>query len=206
MAPRTIGRYEIKETLGRGGMATVYLAHDPSSKRDVAVKVLPRESLGKEANSLERFEKELETIASLEHPAIVPVYDMGEENGQPYFVMRYMAGGSLSIMIQEGKLSLQDTARIIEHIAVVRMVKRNIIHRDIKPDNILFDLNANPYISDFGVAKLTEVSVDANTENRVVGTPGYMSPEQAYDQRVDARSDVYALGLVIYQMLTGRSI
>ena len=194
MAPKTIGRYEIKDTLGRGGMATVYLAHDPSSKRDVAVKVLPRESLGKEANALERFKKELETIASLEHPAIVPVYDVGEENGQPYFVMRYMAGGSLSILIQEGKFSLQDTARIIERIAVAldHSHSRNIIHRDIKRNNILFDLNDNPYISDFGVAKLTEVAVDANTESRVVGTPGYMSPEQAYDEDVDTRSDVYA--------------
>ncbi len=208
MAPRTIGRYVIKETLGRGGMATVYLAHDPSFKRDVAVKVLPRQSLDNEENSLERFTKELETIASLEHPAIVPVYDVGNENGQPYFVMRYMAGGSLSILIQEGKLSLQDTARIIERLAVAleHAHKQGIIHRDIKPDNILFDLNDNPYISDFGVAKLTEVAVDENTESRVVGTPGYMSPEQAYDERVDARSDVYALGVVIYQMLTGRSI
>ena len=208
MAPRKIGRYEIKQVIGRGGMASVYLAFDPSFKRDVAVKVLPRESVGKGENSLERFKKELETIASLEHPAIVPVYDVGEQDGQPYFVMRYMAGGSLSVLIQEGKLSLQDTARIIERIAVAldHAHKQNVIHRDIKPDNILFDLNANPYISDFGVAKLTEVSVDANTESRVVGTPGYMSPEQAYDQRIDARSDVYALGVVIYQMLTGRSI
>jgi len=208
MAPRKIGRYEIKEVIGRGGMASVYLAFDPSSKRDVAVKVLPRESLGKEENSLERFTKELETIASLEHPAIVPVYDVGNESGQPYFVMRYMAGGSLSILIQEGKLSLQDTARIVERIAVAldHAHKQGIVHRDIKPDNILFDLNDNPYISDFGVAKLTEVAIDENTESRVVGTPGYMSPEQAYDERVDARSDVYAMGVVIYQMLTGRSI
>jgi serine/threonine protein kinase len=170
--------------------------------------VLPRESLGREVNSLERFKKELETIASLEHPAIVPVYDVGEEDGQPYFVMRYMAGGSLSILIQEGKFSLQDTARIIERIAVAldHAHKQGIIHRDIKPDNILFDLNDNPYISDFGVAKLTEVSIDGDTESRVVGTPGYMSPEQAYDERVDARSDVYALGVVIYQMLSGKSI
>jgi serine/threonine-protein kinase len=208
MAPRKIGRYEIKDVIGRGGMATVYLAFDPNSKRDVAVKVLPRESLGKEANALERFKKELETIASLEHPAIVPVYDVGEEEGQPFFVMRYMAGGSLSVLIEEGKLSLQDTARIIERIAVAldHAHRQGIIHRDIKPDNILFDIHDNPYISDFGVAKLTEVPGSANPESRVVGTPGYMSPEQAYDQRVDARSDVYGLGVVIYQMLTGRAI
>ena len=208
MAPRKIGRYEIKEVIGRGGMAAVYLAFDPSSKRDVAVKVLPRESLGNEAISLEQFKKELETIASLEHPAIVPVYDVGEEEDQPFFVMRYMAGGSLSMLIEEGKLSLQDTARIIERIAVAldHAHKRNIIHRDIKPDNILFDLNDNPYISDFGVAKLTEVPGASNHESRVVGTPGYMSPEQAYDQHVDARSDVYGLGVVIYQMLTGKAI
>ena len=194
--------------IGRGGMATVYIAFDPNSKRDVAVKVLPRESLGKEANALERFKKELETIASLEHPAIVPVYDVGEEDGQPFFVMRYMAGGSLSVMIEEGKLSLQDTARIIERIAVAldHAHKLGIIHRDIKPDNILFDINDNPYISDFGVAKFTEVPGSTNPESRVVGTPGYMSPEQAYDQRVDERSDVYGLGVVIYQMLTGKAI
>src|SRR5215510_11529880 len=208
MAPRTIGRYEIKDVIGHGGMATVYLAYDPNSKRDVAVKVLPRESLGKGANALERFKKELETIASLEHPAIVPVYDVGEEDDQPFFVMRYMAGGSLTILIQEGKFSLQDTARIIERIAVAldHAHKQGIIHRDIKPDNILFDLNDNPYISDFGVAKLTEVPGSSNPESRVVGTPGYMSPEQAYDQKVDVRSDVYGLGVVIYQMLSGKSI
>ena len=209
MAPGKIGRYEIKDVIGRGGMATVYLAYDPNSKRDVAVKVLPRESLGKEANALERFKKELETIASLEHPAIVPVYDVGEEQeGQPFFVMRYMAGGSLSVLIEEGKLSLQDTARIIERIAVAleHAHRLGIIHRDIKPDNILFDIHDNPYISDFGVAKLTEVPGSTNPESRVVGTPGYMSPEQAYDQRVDARSDVYGLGVVISQMLTGKAI
>jgi len=208
MAPRKIGRYEIKDAIGRGGMATVYIAFDPNSKRDVAVKVLPRESLGKEANALERFKKELETIASLEHPAIVPVYDVGEEEGQPFFVMRYMAGGSLSVLIEEGKLSLQDTARIIERIAVAldHAHRLGIIHRDIKPDNILFDIHDNPYISDFGVAKLTEVPGSTNPESRVVGTPGYMSPEQAYDQSVDARSDVYGLGVVIFQMLTGKAI
>jgi serine/threonine protein kinase len=208
MAPRKIGRYEIKDVIGRGGMASVYLAYDPSSKRDVAVKVLPLESLGQEVNSLDRFMKELETIASLEHPAIVPVYDVGEENAQPFFVMRYMAGGSLSMLIEEGRFSLQDTARIIERIAVAldHAHKRNVIHRDIKPDNILFDLNDNPYISDFGVAKLTEVPGASNHESRVVGTPGYMSPEQAYDQHVDARSDVYGLGVVIFQMLSGKAI
>jgi len=208
MAPKTIGRYEIKDVIGRGGMATVYLAHDPNSKRDVAVKVLPRESLGDESNALERFKNELQTIASLEHPAIVPVYDVGEDNGQPFFVMRYMAGGSLSMLIQDGKLSLRDTARIIERITVAldHAHKKGIIHRDIKPDNILFDQTDNPYISDFGVAKLTEVPGSVNPESRVVGTPGYMSPEQAYDQNVDARTDVYALGVVIYQMLSGRTI
>jgi len=209
MAARKIGRYEIKDVIGRGGMATVYIAFDPNSKRDVAVKVLPRESLGREANAIDRFKKELETIASLEHPAIVPVYDVGEEDGgQPFFVMRHMAGGSLSVLIEEGKLSLQDTARIIERIAVAldHAHKQGIIHRDIKPDNILFDSNDNPYISDFGVAKFTEVPGSVNPESRVVGTPGYMSPEQAYDQHVDARSDVYGLGVVIYQMLTGKAI
>src|SRR5260221_5294406 len=146
MAPRKIGRYEIKDVIGRGGMATVYLAHDPSSKRDVAVKVLPRESLGKEANSLERFKKELETIASLEHPAIVPVYDVGEQDDQPSFVMRLMPGGSLSDTISKGPMALKEAARIMDRLgpALDEAHAKGIIHRDLKPGNILFDRSNEP--------------------------------------------------------------
>ncbi|HET6845801.1 MAG TPA: serine/threonine-protein kinase, partial [Anaerolineales bacterium] len=114
--PEKIGRYEIKGELGRGGMATVYRAYDPSFEREVAIKVLPRE-LMHDPQFRDRFRREIKTIASLEHPAIVPVYDVGEEDGVPYFVMRYMPGGSLTQWIEKGKFSLEDAARIIERLS-----------------------------------------------------------------------------------------
>lgn len=204
MTPETIGRYQIKEELGRGQSTVVYRAYDTEANREVAVKVL---SVEQTPNISQRahFKRELKMIASLEHPAIVPVYDVGEQDGQPYFVMRYMAGGSLAQMIaSKGRLSLQETARIIDRIASAldHAHKQHIIHRDIKPDNILFDLDGNPYISDFGVAK--PAATDTSPAEGQVGTPGYMSPEQIHNETVDERSDVYSLGVVIYQMLTGR--
>ncbi len=205
MLPETIGRYQIKEELGRGQATVVYRAFDTEANREVAVKVLSVEQ-APDISQRAHFKRELKMIASLEHPAIVPVYDVGEHNGQPYFVMRYMAGGSLSQLIAaKGRLPLEDTAHIIGRIcaALHHAHKQNIIHRDIKPDNILFDLDHNPYISDFGVAKPAASDATVPSEGRV-GTPGYMSPEQEHQESVDERSDVYSLGVVIYQMLTGR--
>jgi serine/threonine-protein kinase len=205
MLPETIGRYQIKEELGRGQSTVVYRAFDTEANREVAVKVLSVEQ-APDISQRAHFKRELKMIASLEHPAIVPVYDVGEHNGQPYFVMRYMAGGSLSQLIAaKGKLPLEETARIIDRIASAlnHAHKQNIIHRDIKPDNILFDLDHNPYISDFGVAK-PAASKDPSPSEGQVGTPGYMSPEQIHNEKVDERSDVYSLGVVIYQMLSGR--
>ncbi|MBE0671102.1 MAG: serine/threonine protein kinase [Anaerolineales bacterium] len=202
--PEKIGRYIIKSELGRGGMATVYRAHDPSVDREVAIKVLPREMLH-DPQFRSRFEREIKMVAALEHPSIVPIYDVGDEDGQPYFVMRYMTGGSLSDGIEKGKFSVQDTARIIEKIAkgLAYSHRKGIIHRDLKPDNILFDDNGDPFISDFGVAKLTE-SGGGLTGSGVIGTPAYMSPEQAQGNEIDSRSDVYGLGVIIYQMLSGQ--
>lgn len=205
MFSRKIGRYQIKEEVGRGGMATVYRAFDPNFNREVAVKVLPPE-MKHNLTFLAKFKRELKTIAQLEHPAIVPVYDVGEDDGLSYFVMRYMGGGSLATMMEKGKFSLQDTARIIERIALAldHAHSQGIIHRDIKPDNILFDSQNNPYVSDFGVAKISEAAYSATQDGRIIGTPGYMSPEQAYGQKVDKRSDIYAMGAMIYQMLSGK--
>jgi serine/threonine-protein kinase len=202
--PEKIGRYKIKSELGRGGMATVYLAYDPSFEREVAIKILPLEMLHDPQFHI-RFEREIKLVAALEHPSIVPVYDVGDEDGQPYFVMRYMTGGSLSARIANGRFSLEDAARIVEKIAqgLSFAHKKGIIHRDLKPDNILFDENDEPFISDFGVAKLTEAS-GGLTGGGVVGTPAYMSPEQAQGADVDIRSDVYGLGVIVYQMLTGQ--
>lgn len=205
MIPETIGRYQIKEELGRGPSTVVYRAFDTEANREVAVKVLAVEQ-APDISQRAHFKRELKMIASLEHPAIVPVYDVGEQDGQPYFVMRYMAGGSLGQLIaSKGRLSLQETARIIDRIASAldHAHKQHIIHRDIKPDNILFDLDQHPYISDFGVARPAATNEISPNEGQV-GTPGYMSPEQIHQETVDERSDVYSLGVVIYQMLTGR--
>lgn len=186
-------------------MATVYRAYDPSFDREVAVKVLPREMVHNLVFRV-RFKRELKMIASLEHPAIVPVYDVGEEpDGRQYFVMRYMGGDSLSDWIKRGALSLQDTAILIERLASALDYahQKGIVHRDIKPDNVLFDDTNHPYLTDFGIAKLTESAISA-TGGGTMGTPAYVSPEQAQGANVDSRADIYGMGVMIYEMLTGR--
>lgn len=204
MDSQKIGRYEIKSELGRGGMATVYRAYDPRFERDVALKVLPREMLH-DGNFRVRFEREAKTVASLEHPAIVPVYDVGEEDGQPYFVMRLMAGGSLAETINKGPVSIQEAARIMDRLGPALDVAhaKGIIHRDLKPGNILFDPNGEPYVSDFGIAKIAQSQGTTVTGGAIIGTPAYMSPEQAQGDPLDGRSDIYALGVILYEMLSG---
>jgi serine/threonine-protein kinase len=152
-----------------------------------------------------RFEREAKTIAMLEHPAIVPVYDFGEEDGQPYFVMRYMTGGSLSDRISQGPIPVEEAARILERLApgLDEAHAKNIVHRDLKPGNILFDRLNEPYVSDFGIAKLSEAQANI-TGSAVIGTPTYMSPEQAQGEPVDGRSDIYALGVILFEMLSGK--
>lgn len=199
--PRQIGRYNIVAEIGRGGMATVYLARDPRFQRDVAIKVLPRQ-FTHEPRFLERFEREAQTIAALEHPAIVPVYDFGEFEDTPYLVMRYMAGGSLRPRIADKPLPLTEISRIFDRLAPAmdKAHARGVIHRDLKMDNVLFDDDNLPYLADFGIARLAE----ATQTMTIVGTPAYMSPEQVQgDQKLDGRSDVYALGVMLFEMLTG---
>src|SRR6185503_17231506 len=154
MVEEKFSRYEIREELGRGGMATVYRAYDPLFEREVALKILNRDMLD-DSQVRERFERETKIIAKLEHAAIVPVYDVGRDNDQLFFVMRYMAGGSLSDRIQNGLLSLMDVAGIFQRLgsALDYAHNKGIIHRDLKPGNILFDEYNNAYISDFGIAK-----------------------------------------------------
>jgi len=206
MQPEKIGRYEIKSELGRGGMATVYRGYDPRFEREVAVKVLPSELLHADPQFRLRFEREAKIIASLEHSAIVPVYDVGEENGQPYFVMRYMNGGSLSERIKAGVLSIEEATRIIEKVGpgLDEAHAKSIVHRDIKPSNILFDNKGTPYISDFGIAKLSQAQAGNVTGSAIIGTPAYMAPEQAQGESIDGRADIYALGIILYEMVTGR--
>jgi serine/threonine-protein kinase len=205
MIPKQIGRYEIKEELGRGGMAMVYRASDPEFGREVAIKVLPPEMLH-DPSFRARFKREAKIIASLEHPAIVPVYDFGEDNGQPYLVMRYMTGGSLAQRLQQGLMALPEVARIVSALAAAldEAHSKGIIHRDLKPANILFDQHRLPYIADFGIAKLAEGTASF-TGSAVVGTPAYMSPEQVRGEHdIDGRSDLYSFGLIVFEMLTAQ--
>src|SRR5215208_210838 len=206
MHPEKIGIYEIKSELGRGGMATVYLGYDPRFEREVAVKVLPRELLHADPQFRLRFEREAKIIAQLEHSAIVPVYDVGEADGQPFFVMRYMNGGSLSERIKAGVSSIEESARILGAIApgLDEAHSKGFVHRDIKPSNILFDKKNIPYISDFGIAKLSQAQSGNVTGSAIIGTPAYMAPEQAQGDAIDGRADIYALGIILYEMLTGR--
>ena len=198
-------RYELREELGRGGMATVYRAYDPLFEREVALKILKQELL-ENVHLRERFERETKIIAKLEHAAIVPVYDVGNDNNQLFFVMRYMAGGSLVERIQNRSLSLNEIAHIIQRVAAALDYAHNkgVIHRDLKPGNILFDEYNNAYISDFGIAKLAHASVKL-TSSGIIGTPTHMSPEQAMGEEVDGRSDIYSLGVILFEMLSGKT-
>ena len=200
-----IGRYQIHEEVGRGGMSTVYLAHDPHFNRDVAIKLLPH-ALLHHPTFRARFEREAKIVAALDIPSVVPVYDYGEEDGQPFLVMRYMAGGTLTDRLQKGALSLAETARIMGALAEAldEAHRRGIIHRDLKPSNILFDQQDNPYISDFGTALIMNASIKLTDTGGAVGTPAYMSPEQIRGERtLDGRSDQYALGIIAFEALSG---
>lgn len=205
--PEKIGRYEIKGELGRGGFATVYRGYDPRFEREVAIKFLPPELIHSDPQFRLRFEREAKIIAQLEHPAIVPVYDVGEENNQPYFVMRYMNGGSLSERIKARTFSIEETVKIIEQLApgLDEAHSKGIVHRDLKPANILFTNKNVPLISDFGIAKFSQGETTGNmTGSAIIGTPAYMAPEQASGDVVDGRADIYALGVILYEMVTGK--
>ena len=187
-------------------MATVYRGYDPRFEREVAVKVLPPELLHADPQFRLRFEREAKIIAQLEHPSIVPVYDVGEEDDQPYFVMRYMNGGSLSERIKSGLHSIEEATRILEQIApgLDEAHAKGIVHRDLKPSNILFDRKGVPYISDFGIAKMLQDQAANVTGSAIIGTPAYMAPEQASGEAVDGRADIYALGIILFEMLTSK--
>lgn len=206
MRPGQIGRYEVQEPLGRGGMATVYRAHDPVVGREVALKLIAP-AIANDPMFRARFEREVKTIAMLEHVSIVPVYDVGEENGQLYLVMRLMTGGTLDDVLGKGPMPLGEIKKLFQQIgsAIDAAHRRGIVHRDLKPANILFDDLGNAFLSDFGIVKLAEeTSVDL-TGSVLLGTAAYMSPEQIKkNNRVDHRSDVYALGIMLFHTLTGR--
>jgi eukaryotic-like serine/threonine-protein kinase len=196
--------YEIVEELGRGGMAMVYRARDRQLEREVAVKVLPF-SLAFDGEFVERFQREARTSAQLEHPNIIPIYRVGRSGRVIYFVMKFLRGGSLSTVLGERKrLTPPEIRRLLVEAgsALGYAAQRGIVHRDIKPDNIMFDEFGLCLLTDFGIAKAASGQRLTGT-GMSIGTPHYMSPEQARAQAIDGRSDIYSLGVVAYQALTG---
>ena len=196
--------YEIIEELGRGGMAMVYRAKDRQLEREVAVKVLPF-SLAFDTEFVERFQREARTAAQLEHPNIISIYRVGRSGRVIYFVMKFLRGGSLStVLASRKKMTPAEIRRLLSEAgsALGYAAQRGIVHRDIKPDNIMFDEFGQSVLTDFGIAKAASGQKLTGT-GMSIGTPHYMSPEQARAQAIDGRSDIYSLGVVAYQCLTG---
>lgn len=200
-----VGPYQIVQQIGQGGMATVYRAYHIAMDRTVAIKVLPYQ-FASNPEFLGRFQQEVRLIARLEHPHILPVYDSGEHQGIPYLVMRFLEAGTLKERIQAQKLSLTEVNRLFTQLADALHYahEQGVIHRDIKPSNAMIDKRGDLFLTDFGIAKLIEGSAQFTATGAITGTPAYMSPEQAQGQPLDVRSDVYSLGIVLYEMLTGR--
>ncbi len=201
---RQLGQYTLLNMIGRGGMATIYRARQESMGRDVAIKILPHD-LAKDPDFSERFRREAQTIALLQHPHILPVYDFGEEDDLAYLVMRLVEVGSLADELREGPLSLRRANHLLGQIASALSYahSRGIIHRDLKPENVLIDDSGNAYLTDFGIAKMLAGSTTLTQTGHLMGTPVYMAPEQWRSLPVDARTDVYALGMMLYEMLVG---
>lgn len=197
--------YEILQELGRGGMAIVFRAREKQLDREVAVKVLPF-SLAFDAEFVERFQREARTAAKLEHPNIIPIYRVGRSGRVIYFAMKYLRGASLSELLEKrGALPVPELKRMLKETAgaLGYAHRHGIVHRDVKPDNIMFDESGHAVVTDFGIAKAGTGTRLTGT-GMAIGTPHYMSPEQARAQALDGRSDIYSLGVVAYQCLTGQ--
>src|ERR1041384_7179066 len=202
-----LGDYELLEEIGRGGQGVVFRARQKSLNRTVALKVI---SLGQWASKahLKRFRLEAEAAAHLEHPGIVPIHEVGERDGSCYFSMKFVEGGQLEEVVRRAPMSIRQTAELIAKVArtVHYAHQHGILHRDIKPGNILLDKKGEPHLTDFGLARLVEVDSTVTQTLDVLGTPSYMAPEQAVgnNEAISSVTDVYGLGAVLYQLLTGQ--
>jgi serine/threonine protein kinase/Tfp pilus assembly protein PilF len=200
------GDYELLEEIGRGGQGVVYRAHQKSLNRTVALKVIGLGPWTTEAH-LTRFRREAEAAASLDHPCIVPIYEVGEHDGQCYFSMKFVEGGQLDEVVRRKPISIPRAVELVAKLActVHYAHEHRILHRDIKPGNILLDAKGEPLLTDFGFARLVEAESTITQTLEVMGTPSYMAPEQASGEttKVNKATDVYGLGAVLYQLLTG---
>src|SRR5881409_48100 len=201
------GDYELLEQIGRGGQGVVFRAHQKSLNRTVALKVISLGQWASEAH-VKRFRREAEAAARLEHPQIVPIYEIGERDGSCYFSMKFVEGGQLDALVKSEPLSPRRAAKLLVKIArtVQFAHEHGILHRDIKPGNILLDKEGEPHLTDFGLARLLEQKSTITNSFDVLGTPSYMAPEQAVGNNaaVSSVTDVYGLGAVLYQLLTGQ--
>ena len=201
---KTISHYTILEQIGQGGMSSVFSAVDLRDQRAVAVKVLSP-YIAHEARFKARFEREIKLLTRLQHPNIMPILDFGEAEGLAYIVMPYLGSGTLGDRLSKGPLDPKDGSRIVQQLASALAAAHaaGVVHRDVKPSNVLMDPMGNALLSDFSFAHQTDASQNL-TGSALIGTPAYMSPEQCRGEPIDARSDQYALAVVLYQMTTGR--
>jgi ligand-binding sensor domain-containing protein len=204
-AGQTIGPYRIVQQIGQGGMATVYKAYQPAMERYVALKILPRQ-LADSPEFIGRFQQEARTIARLEHAYILPVHDYGTSDGYTYLAMRFIEAGTLKDRLQSGPVTPLDINRWFTQLADALDYAhgQGVVHRDLKPSNVLLDARGNLFLTDFGIAKLLEADSRFTGTGALIGTPAYMSPEQAQGLRVDRRTDIYSLGIMLYEMLAGQ--
>jgi serine/threonine-protein kinase len=198
-------RYELEELVGTGGMSSVYRAHDRLLERDVALKVL-HEQFTADTDYVERFRREARSVAQLSHPNIVTVIDRGEQDGRQFIVFEYVRGENLKALVErEGPLREEDAVRLTLQIArALGFAHENgLIHRDVKPQNVLLNGDGQAKVTDFGIARSLDVKGGLTQTGTVMGTSDYIAPEQARGSRVDAQSDIYSLGAVLYELLTG---
>jgi serine/threonine-protein kinase len=203
--PQNFGKYQIQSRLGQGGMSTVYVARDPDLGREVAIKVLSSH-LTSDPQFAERFMREAQAMARLEHPAILPVYDFGQQEGTLFLVMRLLSGGTLAQRLRgEPERDSQLDAVLTPIAAALDYAhSRGVLHRDVKPANIGFDHRGQPYLMDFGLAYLALQGAALTQTGAMLGTPSYMAPEQARGEPPTSATDIYALGVVAYEMLSGK--